>query len=260
MTQDPPDDPGYQVGRGRPPTSTQFPKGRSGNPKGRPKKPIVDVDVVAASVNDLVLGEAYRVITLTEGGKPVSLPAGQAVLKAMVVTGLKGNPQAQRNFTQLVANAEAQRDKAKGEFFAQAYSLKVEIELRQRRWAAMGREEDLDIHPSDIELDWEKGQARLYLLFTEEHRNSRAKALKLLEEQQAILKRSWATIAEEGDDYLLQLGRQLARSKIHVLNEYLPPRLREEPHPSLGDDQHPTPEAGCPRPLKRRRRTAKVSS
>lgn len=29
----------YEIGRGRPPKHTQFPKGRSGNPKGRPRKP-----------------------------------------------------------------------------------------------------------------------------------------------------------------------------------------------------------------------------
>jgi hypothetical protein len=31
------DDPGYEVGYGKPPQSTQFKKGKSGNPKGRPK-------------------------------------------------------------------------------------------------------------------------------------------------------------------------------------------------------------------------------
>lgn len=34
----------YEVGRGKPPTATRFPKGKSGNPKGRPKKKREDFD------------------------------------------------------------------------------------------------------------------------------------------------------------------------------------------------------------------------
>jgi len=80
----------YQVGYGKPPRNAQFRKGRSGNPGGRPRRAPTE------RVKALALREAYRTITVKEGGRAFALPAIQAILRSQVVLAAKGNVQAQR--------------------------------------------------------------------------------------------------------------------------------------------------------------------
>jgi hypothetical protein len=53
----------YEVGRGKPPKATRFPKGKSGNPKGRPKKKNEEFDpgkIMQAIDNENVLVDGKR--------------------------------------------------------------------------------------------------------------------------------------------------------------------------------------------------------
>src|SRR5882672_9067641 len=80
----------YQVGYGKPPPHRQFRKGRSGNPGGRPRRPVTE------RAKALALQEAYRTITVKEGGRAFALPAIQAILRSQIGLAAKGNVQAQR--------------------------------------------------------------------------------------------------------------------------------------------------------------------
>jgi len=51
----------YEVGYGKPPKKSQFPKGTSGNPTGRPKK--------ARDLGATLLREANSPITIVESGQ-----------------------------------------------------------------------------------------------------------------------------------------------------------------------------------------------
>lgn len=72
----------YEVGYGKPPKATQFKKGRSGNPKGRPK----------ASKNvGLILEEAFfRKITISENGTRREVTMLEAILRQLVNGAVKG--------------------------------------------------------------------------------------------------------------------------------------------------------------------------
>jgi hypothetical protein len=51
------------TGRGNPPKASRFTKGRSGNPKGRPKR----AEKPAGSAFDILIG---KTLTVTHGGEP----------------------------------------------------------------------------------------------------------------------------------------------------------------------------------------------
>ncbi len=77
-----------EVGYGKPPASTRFQKGRSGNPKGRPKgrrnRPPYDV----------VLGQT---VTIKEEGVERRVTAVEAFLLYMTERGLEGDGAAARS-------------------------------------------------------------------------------------------------------------------------------------------------------------------
>lgn len=76
----------YEVGFGRPPIATRFQKGTSGNRKGRPRgRRNLKSDIEAE------LGER---IEIKAGGKTIRISKQRALVKALVVRGIKGDDRA----------------------------------------------------------------------------------------------------------------------------------------------------------------------
>lgn len=80
----------YEVGYGRPPKSTQFQKGISGNPKGRPKK-VRDFD-------HELLRESRTPITLNENGSRRRISKHEAAIKQLINKAISGNIPALRTY------------------------------------------------------------------------------------------------------------------------------------------------------------------
>lgn len=76
---------GYAVGYGKPPASGQFKPGKSGNPSGKKKG-----KGLAQYIAEV--GEADK--TFLQGGKPVTMPANEALAEKLFNDALKGKPQA----------------------------------------------------------------------------------------------------------------------------------------------------------------------
>ena len=86
---------GYNVGYGKPPKATRFKKGKSGNPRGRPKGSLnLATDLTAE------LGEH---ITVREDGRPRKVSKQRALIKSLMAKALQGDVRAMTSLLALYA-------------------------------------------------------------------------------------------------------------------------------------------------------------
>ncbi len=86
------------VGYGKPPKSTQFPKGRSGNPKGRPKGSQNLSTLLTKSLNETVM--------VNENGRRQTITKLNAITKQLVNKAAAGDPRAMKLLTELMRQSE----------------------------------------------------------------------------------------------------------------------------------------------------------
>jgi hypothetical protein len=94
------------VGYKKPPVHSRFEKGKSGNPRGRPKKVPNFMEDAAEILGGTVTGQAK--------GKSITLPMVQAMFRTLCRKALKGDNRALRRVIELMLSLEpAARDKAR---------------------------------------------------------------------------------------------------------------------------------------------------
>ena len=91
-------DPGYEVGYGRPPKASRFQKGRSGNPAGRPKGTLNMATVLERTLREMVV--------VNEGGRRRTITKLEAAVKQLVNKAAGGDLLAFRQLRDLVRSAE----------------------------------------------------------------------------------------------------------------------------------------------------------
>lgn len=164
----------YQVGYAKPPVSTQFRRGQSGNPRGRPRgsrnKPKLPT-LGEERMKTIILEEAYRTIKVNEGPRNVTVPMAQAVIRSMAINAAKGNQRAQRLFTQLLSATERENRRLHEEWLneAMAYKIYWENELERRRRFNIEAEPPLP-HPDDIIVNLKAGSIEIKGPMTKEEK------------------------------------------------------------------------------------------
>ena len=173
----------YQVGYGKPPTEHRFAKGKSGNPKGRPKrakaKPkSVDTGFGLKAAEEFLRIEAYRPVTVREGEQIIELPAIQAVFRAMGVAAMKGNRFVQKTLTEMVGKMEAEHYASRFELFGTMveYKHKWGEEIERCRKAGLP-EPQMIPHPDDIILNPNNGDTDILGPQTKEQKQRLDQAL-----------------------------------------------------------------------------------
>ncbi|QIG48527.1 hypothetical protein G5V57_12805 [Nordella sp. HKS 07] len=96
------------VGYGRPPKSTRFRKGQSGNPAGKLKGTRNRRDFPGEQLRALLLKEAYRPVKVKVGRKEVTMPLAQAVIRSLTDAATKGEARAQTTFFKMLSASEAE--------------------------------------------------------------------------------------------------------------------------------------------------------
>ena len=88
-----------KTGPGRPPIGSRFQKGKSGNPKGRPKSRTEKT----TSAFDIVID---KTLTVTQGGVPREVTADEALQHRIYHDAIAGNRAARREVLKMIAKRE----------------------------------------------------------------------------------------------------------------------------------------------------------
>lgn len=97
----------YEVGYGRPPAQHRFKKGRSGNPKGRPKGSL--------DYRTSVQKTLAAPVTITEGGRRKRVSSFQATLMRLSEKALRGDMKAIAKVIDLATTMAAEQDAQQAE-------------------------------------------------------------------------------------------------------------------------------------------------
>ena len=147
--------PTYAVGYGKPPVAGQFGKGRSGNPKGRPKKPEAkQIRFGDGHVKQAFEAASLRLLHLTEGGKPITLSAAEAVVRSLQAQAMKGNRLSAQALLKAMREADKKAARAEADRYRYwvAYKAQKEAEIARAKKAGLPLPHPYP-HPADIIVD-----------------------------------------------------------------------------------------------------------
>jgi hypothetical protein len=157
MTDDP------EVGYKKPPKHSQFKKGQSGNPRGRPRGRKHAEWEPYERMKELVLQESYRLVEFQEGGQKIRLPLIQLMIRKMGISAAQGNSRARRDYMDLLGSIEQELSAAHKKYCKTMFDNKKDVgEEFERRRKSNPSEPAPVPHPDDIIINPATGSIRLY--------------------------------------------------------------------------------------------------
>jgi len=98
----------YDVGYGKPPKGTQFTKGQSGNPLGRPKG--AKNKISQSRLEKIITDEVYRMIKVNGEDGPVQMPLVQGIVRSIGVNAVKGDHRSQKLMLDMTRSVKVDED------------------------------------------------------------------------------------------------------------------------------------------------------
>ena len=114
----------YDIGYKRPPKNTQFKKGQSGNPKGRPK--------AAKNIATDIKEELEEVVQITEGGQVKTVTKQRALIKSLLAKAGKGDVRAAQTLLGLKAEVDHHEHEKESEEWFTDDDLEIIAQVEQR--------------------------------------------------------------------------------------------------------------------------------
>lgn len=144
------------AGYGKPPKSSQFKKGQSGNPDGRPKQVVLPIGNQSAAA--LTLREAKRVIPVRDGDGVHQMTQIEAILRAQYVSASKGNAYSQKHILERYERAEREQRLARHANNERWHHYVLKGRQAYKLAEKNGEEPpELLPHPDDVEIDPDRG-------------------------------------------------------------------------------------------------------
>lgn len=166
---------GSRVGYGNPPAHTQFVKGRSGNPKGRPRgsknKP---VEMQGGMFRELFLREGMRKLP---GQQADGVTMMEAAIRRTFADAIRGAARPQELILRQMAQISLADEALEAEYTKTMIEAKVfgEEELARRAERGLTDEPELVPHPDDINIDFQTGDVQVRGLQSKQEREFYAK-------------------------------------------------------------------------------------
>jgi hypothetical protein len=142
----------YKVGYGRPPKTSQFKKGQSGNPHGSSRKARKRKRRRSLSLDDHVLENSEKLLRLREGNRTSSISTKEALVKKQIAMGITGN----RLALQASLNRIDEAEKNKLAKVLDNYEFFLDYKESYPRRAMNNRNNGLPPplpHPDDVRFD-----------------------------------------------------------------------------------------------------------
>lgn len=197
----------YEVGYAKPPETSRFKPGLSGNPKGRPKG--TKNKATGHSFERLtqtILQEAYRKVPIVAGGKTKKITLMEANVRAMANSGAKGNTRAAVQLVKMVTTIEDRNTSEHWELMANSINYKDHWHAELTRQASLGLKGPKPLpHPDHVQIDRNTGEVWFTGPATKEQAEKHQKLQRMQDETQENIREYQKMLADPANKKIRKL-------------------------------------------------------